>query len=76
MFYNIILARICDIHFDADCFEMVSTKPRSNNVASKEIRRLKKGSVPTKMLILEEKRKRTISEVKDTANKHKKIKVT
>nr|XP_012218088.1 PREDICTED: uncharacterized protein LOC105669613 [Linepithema humile] len=52
-------SRICDVHFDADCFEMVSTKPRLSNVAVKQIRRLKKGSIPTKMLILGEKRKIT-----------------
>lgn len=78
MLYNIIVARICDFHFDANCFEMVLTKPRSNNVAAKQIRRLKKGSVPTKMLILGEKRKRTVSEIaiKDTTNERKKMKVT
>ncbi|KYM80120.1 hypothetical protein ALC53_09214 [Atta colombica] len=44
---------ICSNHFDTDCFTMVWTKPRLKNVSAREMQRLKKGSIPTKMLILE-----------------------
>lgn len=43
---------ICSNNFDADCFIMEWTKPRIKNVAAKEIKRLKKDAIPTKMLIL------------------------
>ena len=46
---------ICSNHFDADCFVMEWTKPRLKNVPAKEIKRLKKNSIPTKMLNLEKK---------------------
>ncbi|XP_024893733.1 uncharacterized protein LOC112468685 [Temnothorax curvispinosus] len=45
-------ARICSDHFDTNCFIMEFTKPRSKNTLAKEVRRLKKGSVPCKMLKL------------------------
>lgn len=52
-----ISARICSLHFDDDCFITKWTQSRSTNPA-KQLRRLKVGSVPTKMLILEKKRKK------------------
>jgi len=36
---------------------MVWTKPRLKNVSAREMQRLKKDSIPTKMLILEKKRR-------------------
>ncbi|XP_018405698.1 PREDICTED: THAP domain-containing protein 5-like [Cyphomyrmex costatus] len=50
-------AMICSNHFDNDCFIMEWTKPRLKNVAAKEMQRLKKDAIPTKMLILEKKRR-------------------
>lgn len=46
-------AMMCSNHFDDDCFIMEWTKPRSKNVPAKEMKRLKKNSIPTKMLNLE-----------------------
>ncbi|XP_024875988.1 THAP domain-containing protein 1 A-like, partial [Temnothorax curvispinosus] len=47
-------AMICSNHFDADCFIMEWTQPRLKNVPAKEMKRLRKNSIPTKMLIPEE----------------------
>ncbi|XP_071574457.1 uncharacterized protein [Temnothorax nylanderi] len=68
-------ARICSDHFDTNCFIMEFTKRRSKNIPAKELRRLKKGSVPCKMLTLnaERKRKRMSQNEKDYEN-NKKIK--
>lgn len=52
-----IVARICNLHFQEDCFEIKWTKPRAENVPAKEIRRLKKNSVPSLLLHLEKKNK-------------------
>ncbi|CAL1678352.1 unnamed protein product [Lasius platythorax] len=54
---NIDAARICNLHFQEDCFEIKWTKPRAENVPAKEIRRLKKNSVPSLLLHLEKKNK-------------------
>lgn len=49
---------ICSNHFDTDCFAMVWTKPRLKNILpARKVQRLKKGCIPTKMLILKKKRK-------------------
>ncbi|XP_077276724.1 uncharacterized protein LOC143905279 [Temnothorax americanus] len=68
-------ARICSDHFDTNCFIMEFTKPRSKNTLAKEVRRLKKGSVPCNMLKLCAgiKRKRMSQNEKDNEN-NKKIK--
>ncbi|XP_018366600.1 PREDICTED: THAP domain-containing protein 1-like [Trachymyrmex cornetzi] len=60
---------ICSNHFDTDCFTMVWTKPRSKNVLAREMQRLKKDSIPTKMLILEKKRR--ILESKENMKRNK-----
>lgn len=52
-----IVARICNLHFQENCFEVKWTKPRAKNVLAKEIRRLKKNSVPSLLLHLEKKNK-------------------
>ncbi|XP_011862331.1 PREDICTED: uncharacterized protein LOC105558963 [Vollenhovia emeryi] len=46
-------AYACNLHFEVECFELEWTKPRSKNVPAKQIQRLKKGSIPTKLLTLE-----------------------
>ncbi|KYN11789.1 hypothetical protein ALC57_16067 [Trachymyrmex cornetzi] len=53
------------LHFDKDCFEWVKTQPRSKNTSVKEILKLKKESVPSKMLFLEKKRKRMLQSKED-----------
>ncbi|XP_026826423.1 THAP domain-containing protein 1-like [Ooceraea biroi] len=55
-------ATVCSLHFNDDCFEMIWTKPRQKNVSARQIWRLKKGSIPTKVLNLEKKRKNTCHE--------------
>ncbi|XP_024881976.1 uncharacterized protein LOC112461116 [Temnothorax curvispinosus] len=65
-------ARICSIHFEKNCYELVKTTPRLINDPVKEVLRLKKGSVPTKFLNLEKKRIRRMSQSKEN---NKKIKV-
>ncbi|XP_011689990.1 PREDICTED: uncharacterized protein LOC105451320 [Wasmannia auropunctata] len=61
-------AFICELHFEADCFEMKWTKPHSSNVPAKQLKRLKKGSIPSKMLIIEKTRKRTYTQIIKTDN--------
>jgi len=51
------------------------TRPRSKNAPVKEILRLKKESIPTKMLILEKKRKETMSQKQKNEEDTKRIKV-
>ncbi|XP_032690939.1 52 kDa repressor of the inhibitor of the protein kinase-like isoform X2 [Odontomachus brunneus] len=51
-------ATICSLHFTEDCFQMVWTKMRQKNIPAKQILRLKKNSIPTKLLNMEKKRKR------------------
>lgn len=81
MYYKvfIILASICDLHFDPECFEKQWTKPRLSNIPKKEMARMKKGSIPTQMLQLHKKRKITSDETdsttKESTNQHKKVKV-
>lgn len=57
-----ILARVCSLHFEDDCLEIKWTKPRANNVPAKIVYRLRKNSVPSKLLNLEKKRKNDILE--------------
>ncbi|XP_071637137.1 uncharacterized protein [Temnothorax longispinosus] len=66
-------ATICSIHFEENCFELVKTRPRLINDPVKEILRLKKGSIPTKFLNLENirRKRRMLQNKKD----NKKIKV-
>lgn len=47
--YILYLARVCNLHFEENCFEKMWTKPRTKNSA-KEICRLKKNAVPSKLL--------------------------
>ncbi|XP_024894126.1 uncharacterized protein LOC112468934 [Temnothorax curvispinosus] len=72
-------AHVCNLHFEEDCFQMEWTKPRSNNVPAKLMRRLKKGFIPTKLLLLQKKRKEITSEdgtvKKRVTNEKKKVKV-
>jgi len=72
-------AHICNLHFEADCFQMKWTKPRSNNVPAKQIQRLRKSSIPTKLLILQKKRKEIMSKdgtvEKGITNEKKKAKL-
>ncbi|XP_071567384.1 uncharacterized protein [Temnothorax nylanderi] len=65
-------ARICSIHFEENCFSLEKTNPRLINQPAKEVLRLKKGCIPTKFLILDKKRKGTMSQSKEN---NKKIKV-
>lgn len=53
-------ATVCSLHFNDDCFEMVWTKPRQKNIFARQILRLRKNSVPTRLLNMEKKRKSTL----------------
>lgn len=64
---------ICSNHFDTDCFIMVWTKPRLKNVPSREMQRLKKDSIPTKMLILEKKKRMPESKKNMKRNKERNV---
>ncbi|XP_072751876.1 uncharacterized protein [Anoplolepis gracilipes] len=68
-------ARVCNLHFNEDYFEMEWTKPRTSNVPTKQRQRLKKDSIPTKMLNLEKRKIVKVVEEKDVANANKKMKV-
>ncbi|XP_018303435.1 uncharacterized protein [Mycetomoellerius zeteki] len=57
-----ILATICSIHFEEDCFQWM--KPRQDNVPPNQIWRLKENSVPTKLLKMEEKQKNDNKRIK------------
>lgn len=72
IYYNVIVA-ICSNHFDTDCFIMVWTKPRLKNVPSREMQRLKKDSIPTKMLILEKKKRMPESKKNMKRNKERNV---
>jgi len=72
---EILIARICSLHFDRDCFVLKKTRPRSKNAPVKEIIRLKKESIPNQMLILEKKRKGTMSQKQKNEENNKRIKV-
>ncbi|XP_024882180.1 uncharacterized protein LOC112461246 [Temnothorax curvispinosus] len=65
-------ARICSLHFDDDCF--ITKWTDSIKAPPKQLRRLKVGSIPTKMLTLEKTRKRKMSN-SDIAITSKRIKV-
>ncbi|XP_077275809.1 uncharacterized protein LOC143904771 isoform X1 [Temnothorax americanus] len=65
-------ARICSLHFDDDCF--ITKWTDSIKAPPKQLRRLKVGSIPTKMLTLEKTRKRKMSN-SDMAITSKRIKV-
>ncbi|XP_024893239.1 uncharacterized protein LOC112468345 [Temnothorax curvispinosus] len=65
-------AKICNLHFDDDCF--ITKWTDSIKAPPKQLRRLKVGSIPTKMLTLEKTRKRKMSN-SDMAITSKRIKV-
>lgn len=50
---------------------MVWTKPRQKNIPSKQVLRLKKSSIPTNLLNIEKKQKRTFED-NDDDNERKK----
>ncbi|XP_077260760.1 uncharacterized protein LOC143896664 isoform X2 [Temnothorax americanus] len=66
-------ARICNLHFEEDCFEMKWTKPRSTNIPKKQMCRLKKNSIPTLMLNVEQRRRKTRDETDIIASKKIKL---
>ncbi|XP_025155181.1 uncharacterized protein LOC112588705 [Harpegnathos saltator] len=55
---KIISGRIRSLHFEDDCFVMRWTQPKSAKTCMKQMKRLKEGSIPTKMLLLDKSRKR------------------
>ncbi|XP_077259213.1 uncharacterized protein LOC143895752 [Temnothorax americanus] len=66
-------ARICNLHFEEDCFEMKWTKPRSTNIPKKQMCRLKNNSIPTLMLNVEQRRRKTKDETDIIASKKIKL---
>lgn len=75
MYYK-FAARICSDHFDAECFIMKLTKPRSKNIPAKELRRLKKDAIPCRMLAVNTERGRKKTSDKETICESKQIKAT
>ncbi|CAL1672406.1 unnamed protein product [Lasius platythorax] len=78
--FKVESARIYSKHFDSNSFVMKWTKPRSKETPAKELRRLKPGSVPSKMLILERKentkeKRKDMSQNESSFEQNKKIKV-
>ncbi|XP_011700993.1 PREDICTED: uncharacterized protein LOC105457806 [Wasmannia auropunctata] len=66
--FKVTHERVCEIHFSSDCIEYRTSKPRSAHISPKIVRTLKKGSVPTELLDLPNKKRKLLHSFESTCN--------